>query len=160
MKIVLLHTVSVGWIYSRAFNASKKAWWLIRIRSDFYLHNRIWDYYRVTELDGCNTVNPNLPETNMSHFASYFLIYIWCSFRKSYCIKYPRNGEGFPLTYFMLHSYYLHYGFKISMLLKHNVLLIITLSALLLNIFVCVFKPHDFILCFLAKRIFVVIENL
>ena len=43
------------------------------------------------------------------------------------------------------------YGIKINMLLEYNILLIITLLTWLLNRFVCVFKPHDFILCFLAK---------
>ena len=48
--------------------------------------------------------------------------------------------------------YYLHYGFKLSMLLKYNILLVITLLRCLLNMCVRVFKPHDFMLSFLAKK--------
>ena len=54
--------------------------------------------------------------------------------------------------------YYLHYGFKISMLLKNNLLLVTTLITSQLNIFV--FKRHDFIPCVLAKNVFVIIEKL
>ena len=42
--------------------------------------------------------------------------------------------------------YFLHYGLKISMLLKYIILLVITLLTWLLNKYVCVFKPHDFML--------------
>ena len=47
--------------------------------------------------------------------------------------------------------YYLHYGFKISMLLQYNLLLVITLITCHLNILV--FKLHDYIPCLLAKQL-------
>ena len=50
------------------------------------------------------------------------------------------NEGVFPLADFVCYMrYYLHYGFKISMHLKYNILLVITLLSWLLNIFVCVF---------------------
>ena len=59
----------------------------------------------------------------------------------------PSVGEGVPLAdFWMLYMLlFAHYGFKICMLLKYNLLLGITLITFQLNIFVFVFiKPHAF----------------
>ena len=47
--------------------------------------------------------------------------------------------------------YYLLYGFKISMMLMYNLLLVSTLIICQLNIFAL--TRHDFIQCFLAKKL-------
>ena len=72
------------------------------------------------------------------------------------CKKNPLNGGGFPLAYFLCYiHYYLHYGFKISMLLKYDILLAITLLTWLLNIYVCVCVCLNIMTLF-----YVIIENL
>ena len=67
--------------------------------------------------------------------------------------KISLQGGRFPWADFLCYiRYYLHYGFMISMLLLYNILLVITLLTWLLNVFLCGFKPRDFILCFFSKN--------
>ena len=65
-----------------------------------------------------------------------------------------QRGRGSISRYFVCYvCYYLHYGFKISMLLKYNLLLVATLITCQLNIlFVC--------FCFKQINVFVIIETL
>ena len=51
----------------------------------------------------------------------------------------------------------MRYGFKISMLLTFNLLLVSTLITCLLIIFVC-FKPHDLIPLFSAKHALLLLQ--
>ena len=68
-------------------------------------------------------------------------------------------GEGFHKLIFLCYvCYYLLYGFKISMSLMYNLLLVSNLITCQLNIFV--FTLHDFMPCFLAKNVCVIIVNL
>ena len=53
---------------------------------------------------------------------------------------------------------YLHHGFKISMLLKYNILLKITLLTWLLNIFVCFLNLMILFYAFMQKHVFIIIE--
>ena len=105
-------------------------------------------------------VNPKLPETNMSHFAFYIIYTHDAVLRNHSVYNIPSRGRVSISRFLICYiRYYLHYGFKISMLLKYNILLVLNLLTRLLNIFVC-YISHDFILCFLAKHVFVIIENL
>ena len=68
-------------------------------------------------------------------------------------------GEGFHKLIFGYYvCYYLLYGFKISIPLMYNLLLVSNLITCQLNIFV--FTLHDFIPCFLAKKCVFIIVNL
>ena len=69
------------------------------------------------------------------------------------------GGGGFhKLIFGCCVCYYLFYGFKISMSVMYNLLLVSNLITCQLNIFV--FTLHDFIPCFLAKSVCVIIVNL
>ena len=101
-----------------------------------------------------------LSEANISHFASCILIYI-NEVSRNHSVLHNSKMAGRGSISSFIECYvcnYLHYGFKTSMLLTYNLLLVITLITYQLNIYV--FKRHDFIPCFFAKKVFVFIEKL
>ena len=68
------------------------------------------------------------------------------------------GGASISLFFGCYVCYYLLYGFKISMPLMYNLLLVSNIITCQLNIFV--FTLHDIIPCFLAKNVSVIIVNL